>query len=115
MDAIDRYLAALAPEKRAALEHVRGVIRAHVPAAVEAISYGMPAFRYKGAYLVGYCAFQHHLSLFPTAEPIAALRDELGAYRLAKGTIQFTLEQTLPDELIVRLVQVRMRAIDGSH
>ena len=42
---IDEYLAALPPDKRAALEKVRRAVHAAAPGAEECISYGMPAFR----------------------------------------------------------------------
>ena len=65
MSAVDDYLAALPPDQRAALEHLRATIRAAAPDATEAISYGMPAFKQDGRGLVGYAAFKAHCSLFP--------------------------------------------------
>ena len=111
MSEIDSYLETLAAPDKAALERVRAIVRATVSDAVEAMSYGMPAFRFKDAYLVGYCAFKNHLSLFPTAEPIEALREQLGAFKLSKGTIQFTVDNPIPEELIQKLVLSRVAAI----
>ena len=45
---IDAYLAMLPEDQRAALKSLRGAIAAVAPEAVEAISYGVPAFRYHG-------------------------------------------------------------------
>ena len=54
---VDEYLAAVPEPALSTLQKIRSTIRSVVPAeATEAISYGMPAFRYKGA-LVGYAAF----------------------------------------------------------
>ena len=108
---IDRYLEALEAPNRDALQRVREIVRTTVPDAVEAISYGMPAFKYRNSYLVGYRAFKKHLSFFPTAEPIEALHDQLGDFKLSKGTIQFTVESPLPEETIQKLVLIRVAAI----
>ena len=47
-DQIDTTLAALPADQRAALQALRTAIAAAAPKAEEAISYGMPAFRYHG-------------------------------------------------------------------
>ena len=114
MTVIDEHLAKLDLANRAALERIRAIVRAEVPTAVEAISYGMPAFKYQGKYLLGFDAFTDHLGLFPTPEPIEVLRSKLGDYKLSKGTVQFTLEKPLPEALIKEIIHVRMRVIMGS-
>ena len=43
---IDEYLSAVPGDARATLEELRRTIKATAPDAVEAISYGMPAFKY---------------------------------------------------------------------
>jgi hypothetical protein len=45
MATIDEYLAAVAADKRAVLQALRVQIRRAAPDAVEAMSYGRPAFR----------------------------------------------------------------------
>ena len=49
---IDEYLSAVPGDARATLEELRRTIKATAPDAVEAISYGMPAFKYQGRPLV---------------------------------------------------------------
>jgi uncharacterized protein YdhG (YjbR/CyaY superfamily) len=72
MSGVEDYLAALPPDQREALEHVRATIRAAAPDATEAISYGMPAFKQDGRGLVGYAAFKAHCSLFPMSSTVIA-------------------------------------------
>lgn len=74
------------------------------PDAEEVKTYGMPGFKYKGKYLLSFAAFKDHLSLFPGAEAPAQLEEKLTAYRRSKGTIQFTLEQPLPDDLLREII-----------
>jgi uncharacterized protein YdhG (YjbR/CyaY superfamily) len=114
MTVIDDYLVNLLPAQRAELERVRGIVKRLVPDAVEVISYRMPVFKYRGAYLVGMAAFKDHLSLFPGAEPIAVLQDELAGFQLAKGTIQFTPEHTLPESLIEQIVTLCLQRVTGK-
>lgn len=62
---VDEYLVAVTEPARGTLVKVRAAIRSAVPPeATEAISYGMPTFRYKGA-LVGFAAFSKSLQFLP--------------------------------------------------
>ncbi len=111
---IDATLAALPADQRAALQSLRRTIAAAAPGAEEAISYGMPAFRYRGRSLVSYAAFKAHCSLFPMSSAlIEALGDELAGFATAKGTLRFTPEHPLPDDIVKRIVRERMAQIDG--
>src|SRR6266540_1326910 len=87
---VDEYLLRVAEPARSTLVKIRAVIRSAVPAeATEAISYGMPAFKYQGP-LVGYAAFSDHCSFFPMSPPVlVALKDELSKFSTSKGTIRF--------------------------
>jgi uncharacterized protein YdhG (YjbR/CyaY superfamily) len=111
MTVIDEYLEKVEPKQKAELEKIRAFVKKHVPDAEEVISYGMPAFKYKGSYLIGYAAYKDHMSVFPTPEPIVELQEELKGFEQAKGTVQFTLEHLLPLETIGRLVDARLAVI----
>ena len=106
---VEAYLARVPEPARSTLEKVRATIRSVVPAeATEALSYGMPAFRYKGA-LVGYAAFKNHCSFFPmNASLLDALADDLKGYRTSKGTLQFPLDKPLPVTLVKKMVKARV-------
>jgi uncharacterized protein YdhG (YjbR/CyaY superfamily) len=110
---IDAMLAALPDDQRAALQSLRETIAAAAPEAVETISYGMPAFRYRGRALVSYSGFKAHCSFFPMdGEVIAAHRDELEGFFTARGTLRFTPEDPIPRDLVERMVRERMARID---
>jgi len=111
---IDATLAALPADQRAALQTLRQTIASAAPEAEEAISYGMPAFRYHGRSLVSYAAFKAHCSFFPMSSGlIEAHRDELAGYATAKGTLRFTPEHPLPTDLVERIVRERIAQIDA--
>jgi uncharacterized protein YdhG (YjbR/CyaY superfamily) len=106
---VEAYLAALPAGQRAALEHLRRIIRRAAPGATEGIAYQMPAF-YNGAkYLVSYAAFRDHCSFFPASGTVRdKVGDELRGYFSGKGTIQFMHDAPLPDDLIERIVAIRL-------
>jgi uncharacterized protein YdhG (YjbR/CyaY superfamily) len=104
----DEYLAGVPEPARSTLNKVRAAIRSAVPPeATEAISYGMPAFKYKGP-LVWFAAFSNHCSLFPTASVIEAFKNELKGFSTSKGTIHFPTDKPLPTALVKKLVKARV-------
>jgi uncharacterized protein YdhG (YjbR/CyaY superfamily) len=109
VEAVNAYLAEVPEPARSTLEKIRATIRSVVPAeATEGLSYGMPAFRYKGA-LVGYAAFKNHCSFFPMqASLIDEMKDELQGYRTSKGTLQFPPDKPLPAALVMKMVKARV-------
>lgn len=106
--AVEAYLARVQEPHRTTLEKMRAMIRAAAPAeAEECISYGMPAFCYKGA-LVAYAAFKKHCSLFPMgASLLDEFADDVTPFRTAKGTLQFAPDKPLPAALVKKLVKAR--------
>lgn len=111
---IDAYLATLPDDMRDALENLRRTIQAAAPDAIEAISYGAPAFEYRGRPLVAYRAAKAHCAFYPmNPAVIEAHRDELRAYDTAKGTIRFTPQAPLPDTLVTKLVKARVADVDA--
>ena len=106
---IDEYLAGVPEPARTTLSKVRAVIRSVVPKeAAEAISYGIPTFKYQGS-LVAFAAFKNHCSLFPMSKAvIKAFKNELKGYETSKGTIHFALDRPLPAALLKKMVKMRM-------
>jgi uncharacterized protein YdhG (YjbR/CyaY superfamily) len=114
MSVMDEYLAGVAPDQRAVLERIRAVVAEAVPDAEEGRSYGMPAFRYEGRPLIGFTAHKAHLSLHPfSAEVVDAVRGELEGYDLSKGTVRFTPEKPVPDEVVRQMVALRRQELTG--
>lgn len=108
---VDKYLSKVSVPNRSELERVRLIVKKVAPEATEVISYGMPGFKYKGQYMLGYAAFKDHLSLFPTSVPIELLRGELTEYKTAKGTIQFSADNPISEALITKIVKLRLKNI----
>lgn len=111
---VDEYLAAVPEPARSTLQKIRETIRSAAPAeATEAISYQIPAFKYKGM-LMWYAGFADHCSLFPGASVIAAFKDELKGYSVSKGTIRFPTDKPLPAALVRKLVKAKIAENEGK-
>jgi uncharacterized protein YdhG (YjbR/CyaY superfamily) len=113
---IDEYLAGVPEPARTTLQKLCATIRSVVPKeATEVISYGMPAFRYKGP-LLYFSAFAKHCSLFPgNASLISEFKSDLKNYQTSKGTSQFPLDKPLPAALVKKLVKARIAENDQKQ
>jgi uncharacterized protein YdhG (YjbR/CyaY superfamily) len=107
---VDEYLATLPPERRAAMEQLRGAVTAAAPEATESLAYKMPALRSPGdQFLVSYDAYKNHYSLFPASDAVVqGLGDELRPYLAGKGTIRFPADRPIPLGLVRRIVEIRL-------
>ncbi|MGQ4599591.1 DUF1801 domain-containing protein [Nocardia sp. R6R-6] len=100
---IDAYLAALPEDVRVILDAIRRTIRAALPDATEAISYGIPTFRLRGHDIVHFAGWKRHVSLYPVPEGDPALARAVEPYRAGKGTLRFPLDEPVPHDLIGRI------------
>jgi uncharacterized protein YdhG (YjbR/CyaY superfamily) len=103
----DEYLAAVDPEKRAALEKLRKTILSVVPKAEECISYGMPGVRVDGRVLVWFAAATHHCAFYPGGT-VKQFARELADFATSKGTIRFQPDRPLPARLVRQIVKTRV-------
>ena len=62
---IDAYIAAQPEHLRSMLAEIRAIILKAAPEAEESISYGMPAFKLHGKYLVYFAVWKNHIGLYP--------------------------------------------------
>jgi uncharacterized protein YdhG (YjbR/CyaY superfamily) len=114
MSVIEDYLKNVDEPKKSELARVSALIAKAVPDAVEVITYGMPGYKYKDKYLISFGAFKNHMSIFPGANATTELEKELAAYRQSKGTLQFTIEKPLSDDVITKLALLCKARIDNK-
>jgi uncharacterized protein YdhG (YjbR/CyaY superfamily) len=105
---IDEYIAVQPAATQMVLERVRGAIGKAVPDAEECISYQIPAFKLRGRVLLYFAGWKEHYSVYPASDAmIAAFPDELEQYRVSKGTLRFSLSESVPVKLIGRIAKFR--------
>ena len=111
---VEAYLATLDPARREVVEAMRATARAAAPEADEVIAYDMPALRLGGRFLVSFAAFRRHYRLFPWNPFVLAEVGEsaLAPFMAGRGTIQFPATQTVPLDLVRRVVEARVRELD---
>ncbi len=107
-DDVQTYVADFPEGVREKLERMREIIQHTAPKAQEVISYGMPAYKMNSV-LVYFAAFKNHIGFFPTASGIKAFQHKIEKYKWSKGTIQFPLDQPLPEKLIKAIVRFRVK------
>jgi len=116
MDEFTEYIASLDGAPRDAVEHVRARAIQLVPDAEEGVSYGMAALRYRGSPLVSARATAQHIGLYPFSPPaIEALAPDLAGFSTSKGTVRFTPENPLPDDVLDRIILFRRDEIDAMR
>ena len=113
---VERYLERVPEPARSTLQKVRAAIRSAAPAAAtEALSYGIPAFKYNGL-LVAYAAFANHCSFFPASGSlIKEFAEELRGFPTSKGTIRFALDKPLPAALVRKMVRARVAKNESKN
>lgn len=111
---IDGYLANVEGPIKATLEQLRASILRVLPDAEECISYGMPAFRYRGKVIGGFQATSKGGSYYPfSGTTLSTLADELEGWSQTKSAVHFTSERPLPLALVRKLLAARKAEIQG--
>ncbi len=105
---VEEYIATFPAKTKKCLKDIRTTIKKVAPQAEEVISYNMPAFKLHGM-LIWYAGYKEHIGLYPKTTVIQAFKKDLAVYKQSKGTIQFPLDQSLPLDLIARIVKYRIR------
>lgn len=105
---IDDYISTFPEDVRDILNELRQTIKEAAPEAEETISYQIPTFILNGN-LVHFAAFENHIGFYPAPSGMEAFRQELSAYKGAKGSVQFPINEPLPLPLIRRIVEYRVK------
>ena len=105
---IDEYINTFPDDVRTILNELRQTIKEVAPEAEETINYQIPTITLHGN-LVHFAAFKNHIGFYPAPSGMEAFKKELSAYKGAKGSVQFPVDQPLPLPLIRKIVEYRVK------
>ena len=108
MGTIDDYLATLGEQDRDAVARVYRIATDAVPDVEQGTGYRMPALLLNGKALLSVKRTKTHLGVYPfSADAVAAVRARLDGFDVSTGTIRFSVERPLPEDVIRDLVLFR--------
>jgi uncharacterized protein YdhG (YjbR/CyaY superfamily) len=108
MDAIENYILQFPENVQNILRKIRTLIRDNAPNAEEQIAYRMPAYKTNKKPLVYFAAFKNHIGFYATPSGHSEFIEELSKYKQGKGSVQLPLNQSIPYELIERIVKFKV-------
>jgi uncharacterized protein YdhG (YjbR/CyaY superfamily) len=113
---VDAYIANLPNDQRRVLGRLRTDVARLAPDAIETISYGMPAFKLDGHFLLSYAGWKRHCSVYPISDSLLARHAAtVGAYGRTKGSLHFSEAQPLPDTLVRDLIEDRVAEVRATQ
>ncbi len=113
-ETVAAYLQNLAPERRAALEHLRAMVLEVAPQATETMRYHMPTYHYQGEMLCAMASQKHYLSLYMDTGLIEKHKPALQGLDCGKSCIRFKKLEKLPQDAIRQILQETVRLIDAQ-
>lgn len=98
------------------LQALRKQVLDLVPAGEEGISYAMPCVKLSGKAVAGYAAFKKHIGYFPhSGNIVPQLEAELADRKQTTGGFQFGLGEVLPNDLVAKLVILRIKELSEKY
>ena len=113
---VDQYLKGLPEAAVFSLQALRRQVLALVPEGEESISYAMPCVKLQGKAVAGYAAFKNHIGYFPhSGNIVPQLAKELDGRKQTTGGFQFGLGEVLQDDLVAKLVTLRLKELGEKY
>jgi uncharacterized protein YdhG (YjbR/CyaY superfamily) len=112
-NSVDEYLASLDPTKERTLRSVIDLVLSQFPELESKISWNVPTIHRNGKYVVGVCAYKHHLTFSPwSSRVIEDFKVRLGTLVLLKKGFQIPVDWEIDRELVKDLVRARLAELD---
>ncbi len=108
---IDEYIQNFNEDVKTRLSRMRELVKQEAPDAEESISYGLIAYKLRDKPLVYFGGFKSHIGFYATPNGHDAFREDFSKYKQGKGSVQFPLNEPLPEELITRVIAYRKEQV----
>jgi uncharacterized protein YdhG (YjbR/CyaY superfamily) len=109
---INAYIAGFPYQVQKSLELVRKTVKQAAPGAKETIKYNMPAFT-MGKNLVYFAGYKNHIGFYPAPTDDPDYTNDFAGYHTGKGSVQFPLDKPMPVDLIIKIVNWRIKRLNG--
>src|SRR3954465_10667386 len=108
-NSVEEYLSKLDPVKAKTIKSTINLILAQFPELESKISWNVPTIHRNGKYVVGICAYKHHLTFSPwSSRVIGDFTSRLGKFVLKKNCFQIPVDWEIDRELVTDLVRARL-------
>ncbi len=104
------YISAAPREGQPHLRRLYAILKSVAPEAEEAIKWGTPFF-VEPRFLFAFSAHKAHCSFAPMEAALKKFRGELAKHKTTKGMLQIPYSQPLPEKLIRRIAEYRVREV----
>lgn len=104
------YIRAAPREGQPHLRRLYAILKRVAPEARETLKWGTPFF-VEPRFLFAFSAHKAHLNFTPTAAGLEPFRKELQQHRSTKGTLQIPYNTPLPQALVRRIAEQRLRDV----
>ncbi len=112
---VEDYLASLDPTKENTIRSVIDFILKQFPGLQSKIAWNVPNIHRDGKYVVGICAYKHHLTYAPWSPRIIAdFKPRLRNFVVKKYCFHFPVDWKLDGKLVKDLVRTRLAELDQN-
>ena len=92
------------------LRELHALLKRVAPDAEETIKWGQPFF-IEPRYLFSFSAYKAHINFAPSAQALAAFREELAGFQTTKNFLQIRHEERIPEELVRRIAEYQLQRV----
>lgn len=107
---VSEYVSSLTGAEQATIRRMYDQILGIIPEAEQGVSYGMPCLKYKGKAVVSIMVTKKFLSLYPFSA-VKKLGLDLSEFETTSGSVHFSVDHPIPDQLLRKIVAGRLRQI----
>jgi len=112
-NSIEEYLTSVDSTKARTLQSVIDFILTQFPQLESKISWNVPTIHLNGQYVVGICAYKHHLTFSPfSPNVIENFKARLEKYVRKKNCFHIPVDWGIDEALLKDLVQARLDELD---
>ena len=105
---VEDYISGFPDAVQERLRRMRQLVKENAAEAEEGIAYGMPAYKLNKKPLVYFGGFKGHIGFYATPSGHGKFKKELSKYKQGKGSVQFPMDEPLPEKLVSEIVKFRV-------